>query len=359
MDFNFRRELGKMTPRISEGARIYIFGAGANWDQICKLYRYLVNIDISEYVDGFIDNDAGKQGTLFHGKAVCALSEIDLRNSVILICVASDNANNDIGKHLASVGMHWRRSFFTCDCFMILLMRWEYLRLRQFQGRHKGERCFVIGNGPSLTAGDLDKLKGETTFATNRIYLMFSRTGWRPSYYAVHDASIIKNYHKSIKDKVTCPIFYAANSVCEIDEFSFIDDYFYFIDLRNDWKPDPSGEVIFSEDPLILQWGATVTYDCLQLAAYMGFKEIYLLGMDHTFPLAIKKDGALITNEVDGHFTESYHSKSSPYNCAVDMSTAAYQAAKEYADSHNIKIRNATRGGKLEVFERVDFDSLF
>ena len=37
----------------------------------------------------------------------------------------------------------------------------------------------------------------------------------------------------------------------------------------------------------------------------------------------------------------------------------AYQKAKQYAETHGIKIYNATRGGKLEVFERVDFDSLF
>ena len=36
-----------------------------------------------------------------------------------------------------------------------------------------------------------------------------------------------------------------------------------------------------------------------------------------------------------------------------------YMCAKEYAERHEIKIYNATRGGKLEVFERVDFDSLF
>ena len=43
----------------------------------------------------------------------------------------------------------------------------------------------------------------------------------------------------------------------------------------------------------------------------------------------------------------------------IDMQLAAYQKAKTYADTHNIKIYNATRGGKLEVFQRVEFDSLF
>ena len=43
----------------------------------------------------------------------------------------------------------------------------------------------------------------------------------------------------------------------------------------------------------------------------------------------------------------------------VDNIYNAHVAAKKYADEHDIKIYNATRGGKLEVFPRVDFDSLF
>ncbi len=360
MDFNFRRELGKMTPRIAEGAKIYIFGAGGMWEHVCKQYRYLVNVDINEYVDGFIDNDADKQGTLFHGKQVHALSEIDLPTSVILISVASGNANDDIARQLVDAGMHWRHSFFTGDCFTTLLMRWEYKRLLQFRGRHKGERCFVIGNGPSLTPDDLDKLKNEITFATNRIYLMFAKTDWRPSYYAIQDRLALQQCHKAIKDEVMCPIFYGATSVFDFDGFSRRDDYFYVLDSRANWKHDPCVQVMFSEDPLILHSGGTITYSCLQLAAYMGFKEIYLLGMDHVFTMLLKKDGALITNDIAEHFTPLYYGGKNPYySTCIDIVTAAYQAAKEYADKHDIKIYNATRGGKLEVFERVDFDSLF
>ncbi len=362
MDFNFRAELGKITPRIAEGAKIYIFGAGANWDNICKQYRYLANVDINKYVDGFIDNDANKQGAFFHGKPICALSEVDLRNSVILISVASVKAADDIARQLMDAGMYWQHSCFPCVYFMALLTRWEDLRLRQFQGKHKGKRCFIIGNGPSLTAGDLDKLKDEITFAANCIYLMFPKTDWRPSYYVAADYLILRYFHKAIKDNIMCPIFYSANSVLEIDEFSLLDSYFYFGDARAALKSDPRGQMMFSEDPLIMyKWG-TVTYDCLQLAAYMGFKEIYLLGMDHTYPVEITNDGYLISNDVADYFTPLYKGSENPYRNApvrVCYLTAAYRAAKEYADSHDIKICNATRGGKLEVFERVDFDSLF
>ena len=37
----------------------------------------------------------------------------------------------------------------------------------------------------------------------------------------------------------------------------------------------------------------------------------------------------------------------------------AFEFAEEYSKEHGFRIYNATRGGALEAFERVDFDSLF
>ena len=98
--------------------------------------------------------------------------------------------------------------------------------------------------------------------------------------------------------------------------------------------------------------GMTVTYDgCLQLAAFMGFSEIYLIGMD------CSNYGTATV-----HFSDDYEGDekgSIPGYLQVEKIILAYQSARNYADSHGFKIFNATRGGKLEVFQRVDFDSLF
>jgi hypothetical protein len=96
----------------------------------------------------------------------------------------------------------------------------------------------------------------------------------------------------------------------------------------------------------------TVTYDALQLAVYLGFRKIYLLGVDFDFSADYKAKS--------NHFTDNYYSeKSRTAYFERELQMKAYLAAKEYAEAHGIKIYNATRGGKLEVFERVDFDSLF
>lgn len=89
----------------------------------------------------------------------------------------------------------------------------------------------------------------------------------------------------------------------------------------------------------------------------MGFKEIYLLGIDHNYRITVSPDGNIVTNDkVQNHFCDNY---ALPVVPQLYKSSLAYLAAQQYASEHNIKIFNATRGGKLETFERVDFDSLF
>jgi len=72
MAFDFRMELSKMTPRISKGGKIYVFCAFGWWEHVCRMYKYAFDISIDDYIDGFIDNDKAKHGSVFHGKQVYA-----------------------------------------------------------------------------------------------------------------------------------------------------------------------------------------------------------------------------------------------------------------------------------------------
>ncbi len=72
-------------------------------------------------------------------------------------------------------------------------------KLRRFRNLHAGERCFVIGNGPSLAIADLERLTGEVTFASNKIYLLFEQTPWRPSYYVAEDDHFIQQHGDDIR----------------------------------------------------------------------------------------------------------------------------------------------------------------
>ena len=107
--------------------------------------------------------------------------------------------------------------------------------------------------------------------------------------------------------------------------------------------------------------GTTITYTMIQMAVYMGFSDIYLIGIDHTFSKIIDKEG----NVKDGELTkETEHADflgqyNMPNGSEVYKVENAYRAALSYAKCHNIAIYNATRGGKLEIFERKNFDFLF
>jgi hypothetical protein len=360
MLFNFRDELSRITPKIADGARVYVFGCSLNWEHVRKQYRYLVDIDINQCIDGFIDNDKNKQGTIFHGLPVYALENISTENAVVIISAVSPDSNLAISEQLSNCGMYAQHSFFFSHIFFDLLMRWEYVRLSQFKDKHKGQRCFIVGTGPSLNAADLEKIKNEYSFASNRIYLMFNKTAWRPTYYAVEDDITIKRYHRDIKEHISCPVFYALNSVVDVNEFSLRDSFFYYLDSNGKWTPPAYAQPVFSEEAHILQWGATVTYACLQLAVYMGFTEIYLIGMDNSYPLSVKDNGELIFSDVNAYFEPVYTGNQPVINIILaDRFNAAYKSAQGYAEQNGIKIRNATRGGKLEEFERVDLTSLF
>jgi len=356
MSFDFRTELGKITPRIAQGAKVYVWGCGANWEYICKQFKYLVNVNIDDCIDGFIDSDVNKHGTVFHGKRVCAISDIDTANSVILISVISKKINIEIASKLLNFGMYDFNSVFRMDWAFAMLMRYEYKRLLQFKDKHKGKRCFIIGNGPSLLASDLDKLKNEITFATNKIYLMFDKTEWRPSYYVCEEDVMFKQIYNEIKINIKCPAFYSLDAILQLDEFNLTNFYFDCYDFRSVWTPNDKPS--FSEEMYLMQCGRTVTYSCLQRAAYMGFSEIYLLGIDNTFTRGVKLNGELVYgSSAKTHFVKEYKA-TDIYSSQIDVINAAYQTAREYCEQHNIKIRNATRGGELEVFERMNFDDL-
>lgn len=231
------------------------------------------------------------------------------------------------------------------DCFYNPL-------LEKFRGIHHGKRCFIVATGPSLRMEDLDKLyqNRELTISVNGIFAAFDKTEWRPDYYIVSDKNVTRIRKSELLSSDISGKFVADMAW----EFAAEEEQpnLYQWHLIRQWSNGEMPE--FSEDFSRGNFtGYTVTYDgALQLAVYMGFTEIYLLGTDCS-----KSDGVKTR-----HFSTDYYTpeeKNANYSLQLDKILLSYQAAKKYADAHGIKIYNATRGGELEVFERVDFDSLF
>ena len=233
-------------------------------------------------------------------------------------------------------------------------------RIAAYKDKYAGQRCFIIANGPSLRPEDLQLLheRREITFAMNRIYKLFDKTTWRPTFFVCEDEMIAGGQHAELnaleaKEKfIPIEIHWWHN----VD----VDNACYFHLNYQEENLYPYG---FSTDCAHqIDCRGTVTCSCMQLAAYMGFSEIYLLGVDHNYQKTIDIHGNVVVDPTaKDYFCEGYDSD---IKDAVvhDMgnNTRVYMAAKQYCDSTvgKVTIYNATRGGKLEVFQRVDFDEL-
>jgi hypothetical protein len=201
---------------------------------------------------------------------------------------------------------------------------------------------------------DLELLKGEITFSMNSIIKGFPRTDWRPTYYGIVDHFAYEEFQDFIlNDKQLTP-FISDQIIKRGYKTPSHSILFPYSDYKHrTLASEVKCSTKFSTNIAALVYGGySVTYALLQIAVYMGFKEIYLLGCDCYYSPYPKK----------WHFVETQHVDPS----AVDLSATtaaermkyAYRVAKEYADKHHIRISNATRGGHLEVFDRVSIEEV-
>jgi len=236
--------------------------------------------------------------------------------------------------------------------------------LVNLKDKYKGKRCFVIGNGPSLNKCDLGLLKEEYSFAVNGIFYKTKEMGYRPTFYMVEDNHVVADNLKAI-NAYKCPYkFFPYNysHIVSPDEntiFIPMDSGFYREHHPYYAKPRFSKDV-----PHEIFAGQSVTIMQLQMAYHLGFSEVYLIGMDFSYalPESTKVEGCNYTSQEDdvNHFHPDYFGKGKKWHDPkLDRVLLSYEKCKEAFEADGRHIYNATVGGKLELFERKDFDKLF
>ncbi|MCH5252491.1 MAG: DUF115 domain-containing protein [Lachnospiraceae bacterium] len=234
------------------------------------------------------------------------------------------------------------------------------LRLERLRDIHKGERCFLIGNGPSLTGEDLHLLKDEYTFGTNMVYKIFDKTDWRPTFHCVSDTIYASKLGSELSDMVKAPLFTTERTYRRMKKKPVDTTYVHTIQSE---RYRVKGNI---QSYCMVK--ATVLSLAAEMAFHMGFREIYLLGVDCTNP-----------HDKGGHFTDSYTTKEvaetdinrikARMNAQtlttaqigshiIDRSMEVYSLINKYAAKHGIRIYNATRGGNLELFPRVKLEDI-
>jgi hypothetical protein len=224
-------------------------------------------------------------------------------------------------------------------------------RIKKLENIHQGQRCFIIGNGPSLNKMDLKPLKNEFTFGLNRIYLLFPKIGFSTTYYVAVNKLVIQQCAEDI-EKLNIPKFinwYSRKWIKFTDDMIMIKDPYDF-------------SLGFSKDPSDIIWeGATVTYAAMQLAYYLGFKQVILIGVDHNFVTKGEPHKEIVSTGPDqNHFDSAYFGKGFRWQLPdLVTSEKAYKLAKKNFIEDNREIFDATVDGHLDIFPKVNFHDLF
>lgn len=234
--------------------------------------------------------------------------------------------------------------------------------IKQLQNTHFGERCFIVATGPSVTHDDLNSLKHEFSISMNSIVNILPEVDYRPSLYICQDLSVferVKEKYNLLPDEAiyigvgNTRKYFSGSSISlkDVEKFKNIglfhldgvSNVFHINFNKKRLKPKLSYDCYKD-----IKDGTTVTYSAIQMAVYMGFKEIYLIGVDCNYTGKVKHIGE--------------------YNPDADMSAVAddivnnsnkvFGYASRKLEKIGVKLYNATRGGNLNTVPRADFDTL-
>jgi hypothetical protein len=236
--------------------------------------------------------------------------------------------------------------------------------------RHRGERCFVLCNGPSVKQQDIRPLKNEVVFSVSSGYLHPDYSDIRPRYHCIPQLTygkispeVAANWFREMDHNLE-----GAELFLDLQEWSLVQEQslfsgreLHFVCMGRNYFPRTPANI---EDLVgIMPRVQTVPILVIMIAMYMGFREIYLVGTDHDWfikqeykyffepgllkglDIGVRQDGTLETTLWD----------ELP---AVSKVWAQYRAVKGIAKAHGVTIFNATHGGMLDEFERVCLENI-
>ena len=227
-------------------------------------------------------------------------------------------------------------------------------RLTDLKDKYRGQRAFIIGNGPSLNKTNLTKLKDEFTFGLNRIYLMFPALGFSTSCLVSVNDLVIEQCLPEL-DALPIPRFLSWRShrfFKPSSEISFLPIFLYTTYESPRFARDARGRL----------WeGATVTYVALQLAFHMGFQQVIVIGVDHNSAVKGKANTTVVSKGDDpNHFSPKYFGKGFRWQLPdFNTSEIGYSLARDVYRQAGREVLDATIGGELTIFRKVDYNSLF
>jgi hypothetical protein len=241
--------------------------------------------------------------------------------------------------------------------------------LSKMRDIHKGERCFVIANGPSMKDIDVTLLEDEITIGCNGIFNSFEQWGFHTNYLITEDQE--QTELRGIEfSKIKGPVKMAG--LHNAHAFPLFNDItFFHLPVRKDagYYDQPPLYPQFSKDiASIVHHGYTITHIMLQLAYHLGVKEVYIIGLDHSYGKLSQlfKPGKITVSEENYHLVQECHYDKHYYKIGdqigvphIDKQEMAYDLCKREYELDGRKIFNASTQSKLDIFEKVNYMDLF
>ena len=228
---------------------------------------------------------------------------------------------------------------------------------------YAGQRCFIIGNGPSINRQDLLPLRDEHVIASNQFFVHPQSKAIKPEFHCVSDFYYLN--HGEGRAELRSLVLQLKDSQLFLPARFYASPWF-FMNLRRRrnifyipfhhqkrvWESKS-----FSADLVKgVNYGHTVIIDfCLPLAHYLGFSEVFLLGCDMNYD----SDGE--TSHFWGEDIGDVRNQAGNISRSewYDVVSASYEVTKEFFASDNRAIYDATLDGRLTVFHKSPLESLF
>jgi hypothetical protein len=237
---------------------------------------------------------------------------------------------------------------------------------RQLRDRHRGERCFILAAGSSIGQQDLKKLAGEHVISVSNTFVHPDYELIKPQYHVLphllrghgrlRPAESFVEWLRQMESKTgNAEMFMHIGDKGLVDQHALFKERVIHWNEYVPWDGKCQSEIDLANIPSI--W--SVSEYAISVAIYLGFDEIYLLGFDHDWfnglfvyfydhntEHAMKPDTEALAY-VDSEFQMRRHADIfKKYKCLREM-------------KHNIYNANANPNTYVDVFPKVDYDSLF
>lgn len=232
--------------------------------------------------------------------------------------------------------------------------------------RHRGERCFIIATGPSIKQQDLKRLRGEFCIAVSNAFVHPDYARIAPRYHCVApmhspytDADALR-WFRDMENKVgNATVLLSGSDKHLVDRYRLFQSqpvHYLLQDPQQDMEA-PAANLTDLSRPLAPS--QTVTQTALSLAIYLGFRTVYLLGTDHSWPLHIGTSVHFHDERERALGPEHWHvTDHATYFERFAMLLRKYKAIKAAAERAGCSIYNATPNSLLDVFPKQVFETL-